>query len=70
MKRSGVARYTKGMSGSKGLIWMGMFVGSFIGGVIPAIWDGGLMAYTFWSTVGGIAGIWAGFKLAKATGSL
>jgi hypothetical protein len=57
------------MSG-KGLIWMGMFVGSFIGSVLPYLWDGGLYAYTIWSAIGGVAGIYLGFKFAKSTGAL
>ncbi len=55
---------------SKNLIWGGMFIGGFIGNAVPFLWGGGLMAYTFWSTVGGFAGIYVGYKLAKATGAL
>lgn len=55
---------------SKGLIWMGMFAGSFIGSVVPMLWGGGVMAYLLWSTIGGVLGIWGGFKLAKSTGAL
>jgi hypothetical protein len=47
-----------------------MFVGSFIGSLIPYFWNGGFMAYSLWGAIGGIAGIWAGFKFAKATGAL
>ncbi len=47
-----------------------MFVGGFVGGVLPMLWGGGVMAYTLWSGIGGLAGIWAGYKLAKATGVL
>ena len=57
------------MSGT-GLIWMGMFAGSFLGSVIPMIWGGGLLSYTVWSGVGGAAGIYLAFKFAKATGAL
>lgn len=55
---------------SKTLIWGGMIVGSFIGSLIPYLWNGGFMAYSLWGAIGGIAGIWAGFKFAKATGAL
>ncbi|MCX6787724.1 MAG: hypothetical protein NT108_01000 [Candidatus Kaiserbacteria bacterium] len=55
---------------SKSLIWGGMFIGSSVGGYLPAFWDGGLMAYTFWGAIGGLVGIWVGFKIAKATGAL
>ncbi len=57
------------MSG-KGLIWGGMFVGSTIGGMVPYLWSGDIFTLTLWSTIGGLLGIWAGFKLAKATGAL
>ena len=55
---------------SKRLIWGGMFIGSTIGSLLPALWDGGFFAYTIWGAIGGVAGIWAGFKFAKSTGAL
>lgn len=55
---------------SKSLIWGGMIVGSTVGGFIPFIWNGGFMAYSIWGAIGGFVGIWAGFKIAKATGAL
>jgi cytochrome c oxidase subunit IV len=57
------------MSG-KTLIWGGMFVGSTVGGLVPYLWNGGFMAYFLWSVIGGLLGIWGGFKLAKSTGAL
>lgn len=57
------------MSG-KSLIWGGMAVGSTVGSALPYFWNGGILSYTLWSAIGGFAGIWAGFKLAKATGAL
>ncbi len=47
-----------------------MIVGSTIGGFVPFFWNGSFMAYIVWSAIGGFAGIWVGFKLAKATGAL
>ncbi len=55
---------------AKKLIWGGMFVGSIVGGTVPYLWNGGFFAYSFWGAIGGLLGIWAGFKLAKATGAL
>jgi hypothetical protein len=55
---------------SKTLIWGGMFVGSTIGSFIPYFWNGDIMTISLWSAIGGFAGIWAGFKLAKASGAL
>ena len=54
----------------KQIIWGGMIVGSSVGSFLPYFWNGDFMAYTIWGAVGGILGIWAGFKLAKATGAL
>jgi len=55
---------------SKTLIWGGMFIGSTIGSLVPYLWGGDVMASTVWGAVGGVAGIWGGFQLAKATGEL
>lgn len=55
---------------AKGFIWGGMFVGSFVGSLLPNLWNGGLMSVTIWGAVGGLIGVWAGFKLAKSTGAL
>ena len=54
---------------AKGLIWMGVFVGGFVGGLLPSVWGGGLMADVIWSSVGSACGIYAAFKFAKATGA-
>lgn len=49
----------------KQLIWIGVFVGSTLGGFVPALW--GASAFSFssviFSFVGGLLGIYAGFKL-------
>ena len=57
------------MSG-KTLIWGGMFIGSSIGEFLPYLWNGDFFSYSLWGAIGGLVGIWAGFKLAKATGAL
>ena len=61
--------YTFLMSG-KSVIGGGMLVGSTIGGCVPYLWDGGLLSYIVFSTLGGFLGIYLGFKLAKWTGAL
>jgi hypothetical protein len=52
---------------SKKLIWIGMFIGSTIGGMLPALWGDDL--FSMWgllfSLIGGIAGIWGGYRVAK-----
>ena len=49
----------------KQLIWLGMGVGSFVGGYIPSLW--GADYFSLWGVVftaiGGFVGIWLGFKL-------
>ena len=49
------------------LIWIGVFVFGAIGGYIPTLW--GASAFGFASiignTIGGIFGIWAGYKLGQ-----
>lgn len=44
-------------------IWAGLFVGSLVGGYIPALWGAGLLSLSsvFLSAIGGALGIWAGY---------
>jgi hypothetical protein len=52
---------------NKKIIWIGMTVGSTIGGFIPSLWHAGM--FSMWSivlsTIGGIAGIWAGYQIGR-----
>jgi hypothetical protein len=52
---------------SKSLIWIGMVIGSTIGGYIPTFW--GADMFSVWSViltaVGGILGIWLGYKMSR-----
>ncbi len=52
---------------SKSLIWIGVAVGSTIGAYIPALWGAGVLSFSsiILSMFGGLAGIWAGFKLGQ-----
>jgi hypothetical protein len=52
---------------TKTMVWIGMFVGSTIGGFIPELWGAGLISVSsiFFSGVGAVAGIWIGFKLSQ-----
>lgn len=49
----------------KSLIWIGMSIGSTVGAYVPALWGGSMLSFSsiILSAVGGIAGIYAGFKL-------
>ena len=46
-------------------IYVGMIVGSTIGGFVPALWHASMfsMSAIFLSAVGGIAGIWIAHRL-------
>ncbi len=49
------------------MIWLGMIVGSAVGGFLPVLWGGSelSMASIILTAVGGFAGIWLGLKLSQ-----
>jgi hypothetical protein len=49
---------------TKKLIWIGLFAGSTIGNMVPMLWGGDALSLSglFFSLVGGIAGIWLGYR--------
>lgn len=51
----------------KTTIWIGVFVGSTIGGFIPGLWGAGMLSYSglVCSTVGALAGIWIAWKVTE-----
>jgi len=51
---------------SKLIIGIGAFGGSTLGGYIPALWGGGMLASVLFSVIGGIAGIVLAYRLGKA----
>jgi hypothetical protein len=55
---------------TKAFVWMGFFVGSTIGGLVPLLWgdDFFSLAGIVLSMVGGVVGIFGGWKLAQAIG--
>lgn len=54
----------------KKLIWVGMFVGSIIGGYIPVLFGASLFSFSslIGNGLGSIVGIIAGYKLASYMG--
>jgi len=55
---------------TKLLIGTGTFFGTTLGSYIPVLWGGSLLSLTsiFFSVVGGIVGIWLGYRLSKMLG--
>ncbi len=51
----------------KQLIWIGLFVGSTIGGLIPELWGAGAFSLSsiFLSGLGAVLGIYGAFKLSE-----
>lgn len=49
----------------KTLVWLGLGVGSTVGGYVPTLWGGDLISFSglFGSFIGGMVGIWAAYKL-------
>lgn len=52
---------------SRAPIWIGILIGSTIGGMIPELWGDGAFSYAsvLLSGVGGFAGLWFGFKISS-----
>lgn len=51
----------------RSLIWVGMIIGSWVGGYIPSLWGAGFLSFSglLFSAAGGILGIWLGYKVSK-----
>ncbi len=52
---------------AKFLVFLGMIIGSTIGGYIPTLFGAGLLSYTsvLFSGIGGILGVIIGYKLSN-----
>jgi hypothetical protein len=55
---------------NKLLISIGMFLGSTIGSYVPLLWGGSLFLVTsiLFSVIGGLLGIWLGYRTSKYLG--
>lgn len=55
------------MNNSRPLVWIGLFVGSTIGSMIPSIWGAGFLSFSsiLLSGVGAIVGIYVGYKISQ-----
>jgi len=52
---------------SRSFIWIGVFIGSTIGSLIPGLWGDGMFSYSsvLLSGAGALVGLWIGFKMAS-----
>lgn len=57
--------YAQGAMNGKPLIWIGLFLGSTIGGFLPELWHASVFSFSsiVFSAVGGFVGIWIGWKI-------
>jgi hypothetical protein len=60
---------TRRFMGSRWSIWVGIFIGSTIGGVIPELWGASAFSYSsvLFSSIGAFAGLWIGSETASAS---
>ena len=51
----------------KRFVWIGLFVGSTVGGMVPGLWGAGIFSGwgVLFSLLGGLIGIWAGYKAGR-----
>ena len=58
--------YTRYMQ-SKRIIWLFALVGGWIGGYLPALWGSAGLTFLsiLFNAIGGLIGIWIGFKLTR-----
>jgi hypothetical protein len=44
--------------------WIAIFIGSTIGGFVPALWGGEMLSYAgvLWSAIGAFVGLWVAKK--------
>jgi hypothetical protein len=51
----------------KQAVWIGLFIGSTIGGSVPLLWNPDILSASaiFGSVIGGALGIWAAYSLGK-----
>lgn len=49
----------------KQIIWIGVFIGSTLGGFIPSLWGASMFSLSsvLFTFLGGLAGIYIGFKI-------
>jgi len=63
-----ISRHLRSFMDTRKLCWIGLFIGSTIGGYLPVLWGGDILSFTgiFLSLVGGLLGIWAGYRIGQS----
>lgn len=51
----------------KKLVWLGMIVGSVLGGMIPGLWGADMFSFSsvIFNAIGALVGIWVGYRLSQ-----
>ena len=49
----------------KRLVWVGILLGSTVGGYVPTLWGADMLSFSsiLGSVIGGLAGIWIAYKI-------
>jgi hypothetical protein len=57
--------FWRGRFSERASIWIGILIGSTIGGMIPLLWGDDMLSYSsvLLSGAGALAGLWVGFKM-------
>jgi uncharacterized membrane protein YeaQ/YmgE (transglycosylase-associated protein family) len=52
---------------AKPFVWVGLMVGSALGGIIPELWGADMLSFSsmLMSSIGAIVGIYLGFKFSQ-----
>jgi hypothetical protein len=52
---------------TKSLVWIGVFVGSTLGSLVPTLWGAGFLSFSsvIFTAAGGFLGLWLGYKLSE-----
>jgi hypothetical protein len=53
---------------TKKFVWIGMFVGSAIGNMLPTLWGGDAISLSgvMFALAGGVIGIWVGYRIGQS----
>ena len=55
----------EGLGPMRSSVWIAIFIGSTIGGMVPELWGGDMLSYSgvLLSGVGAFAGLWVAYRL-------